>query len=227
MKAVFVLNKKNKIIFVHSYRFLCRSYRFFAHRAVLLYDIFNGKGIKILSEFKNKGVFIMKYCTKCGAEMADNASTCEKCGCGYSTAPAANVNTAPAVKLKTSRGAVKSILLSIITLGIYGIVLYYKMSSELNLTATRYDGKKTMNFALLFFLVGPLTLEIATLVWFHKFSKRIGNELKRRNIQYSFGAGSFWGWNVLGLLIIVGPFIYLHKVIKAINLINADYNING
>ena len=105
----------------------------------------------------------MKYCTKCGADMADNASTCEKCGFGYSKAPAANVNTAPAVKLKTSRGAVKSILLSIITLGIYGIVLYYKMSSELNLTATRYDGKKTMNFALLFFLVGPLTLEIATL----------------------------------------------------------------
>ena len=40
----------------------------------------------------------MKYCTKCGAEMADNASTCEKCGFGYSKAPAANVNTANAVK---------------------------------------------------------------------------------------------------------------------------------
>lgn len=171
----------------------------------------------------------MKYCTNCGAEMADNASFCVKCGCGpnSSAAVATAVKTAPAVQLKTSRGAVKSILLSIITLGIYSIVLYYKMSSELNITASRYDGKKTMNYALLFFLVGPLTLEIGTLVWFHKFSSRIGDELKRRNIQYSFGAGSFWGWNVLGILIVVGPFIYLHKVIKAINLINADYNING
>lgn len=160
--------------------------------------------------------------------MNDNAVFCTSCGNSMqAAAPVASGTTAPAVKLKTSRGAVKSILLSIITLGIYSIVLYYKMSSELNITATRYDGKKTMNYALLFFLVGPLTLEIGTLVWFHKFSSRIGDELKRRNIQYSFGAGTFWGWNVLGLLIVVGPFVYLHKVIKAINLINADYNVNG
>lgn len=160
--------------------------------------------------------------------MNDNAVFCTSCGNSMqAAAPVMSGTTAPAVKLKTSRGAVKSILLSIITLGIYSIVLYYKMSSELNITATRYDGKKTMNYALLFFLVGPLTLEIGTLVWFHKFSSRIGDELKRRNIRYSFGAGTFWGWNVLGLLIVVGPFVYLHKVIKAINLINADYNVNG
>lgn len=163
----------------------------------------------------------MKYCTKCGSQMADNVYTCGNCGCGPKAAPP------PVAQLKTSRGALKAILLSIITLGIYGLVLYYKMSSELNITASRYDGKKTMNFALLFFLVGPLTFEIATLVWFHKFSKRAGAELKRRNIDYSFGAGSFWLWNVLGALIIIGPLVYLHKVIKAINLINADYNVNG
>lgn len=163
----------------------------------------------------------MKFCTKCGAEMADNEYTCKACGFG------ARVNTPPAIQLKTNRGLLKIILLTIITLGIYDIVLYCKLSSELNITASKYDGQKTMNYALLFFLVGPLTLEIGTLVWFHKFSKRIGNELKRRNISYSFGAGSFWGWNILGLLIIVGPLVYIHKIVKAINLINADYNVNG
>ena len=162
----------------------------------------------------------MKYCTNCGTQMEDNIYTCPNCGCGPKITP-------PAVQLKTNRGAIKAILLTIVTLGIYAIVLYYKMSSELNITASRYDGKKTMNYALLLFLVGPLTLEIGTLVWYHKFSKRIGAELKRRNIDYSFGAGSFWLWNVLGILILVGPFIYLHKLIKAINLINADYNVNG
>ena len=84
-----------------------------------------------------------------------------------------------------------------------------------------------MNFLLLFFIVGPITLEIGTLVWFHKFSARIGDELNRRGIDYSFGAGSFWVWSVLGILIIVGPFVYLHKLLKAINLINADYNQKG
>ena len=162
----------------------------------------------------------MKYCTNCGTQMEDNIYTCPNCGCGPKI-------TAPAAQLKTNRGAIKAILLTIVTLGIYAIVLYYKMSSELNITASRYDGKKTMNYALLLFLVGPLTLEIGTLVWYHKFSKRIGAELKRRNIDYSFGAGSFWLWNVLGILILVGPFVYLHKLIKAINLINADYNVRG
>ena len=43
----------------------------------------------------------------------------------------------------------------------------------------------------------------------------------------SFSAGSFWGWNVLGSLIVVGPFIYLHKMFKAMNLLAAHYNVNG
>ncbi len=163
----------------------------------------------------------MKYCTNCGSSMSDDVMTCPACGCGPKPVER------PARQLKCHRGAIKTILLTIITLGIYSIVLYGNMSSEINWTATRYDGKKTMNYYLLFFLVGPLTLEIGTLVWFHKFSKRIGCELKRRNISYSFGAGSFWLWNVLGILILVGPFIYLHKVTKAMNLINEDYNING
>lgn len=134
---------------------------------------------------------------------------------------------APARQLPANRGAVKAIILTIITLGIYSIVLNTKMADELNITASKYDGKRTMNYCLLFFLVGPITLEIATVVWFHKFSSRIGDELNRRNIDYSFGASSFWLWNVLGLLILIGPFIYLHKLIKAINLINENYNING
>ena len=87
--------------------------------------------------------------------------------------------------------------------------------------------KKTMHFCLLFFIVSWLTLGIGVLVWYHKISARIGRELARRNIGYSFGAGSYWGWNVLGTIIIVGPFVYLHKLLKAMNLLSEDFNING
>lgn len=134
---------------------------------------------------------------------------------------------APARQLPTNRGALKAIFLTIITFGIYSLVLFTKMAEELNITASKYDGKKTMNYCLLAFIVTPFTLGIGAIVWFHKFSARIGAELKRRNIDYSFGAGSFWLWNTLGALIIVGPFVYLHKLIKAINLINKDYNEKG
>lgn len=134
---------------------------------------------------------------------------------------------APAAQLKTNRGMIKTILLSIFTFGIYDLIFFSGISTDINLIAARYDGKKTMHFCLLFFLIAPITLGIGSIVWFHRLSNRIGNELCRRGIAYSFGAGSFWGWNVLGTLIVVGPFIYLYKLCKAMNLLCADYNNRG
>lgn len=134
---------------------------------------------------------------------------------------------APVAQLKTNKGLLKTILLSIITLGIYPLVVMSAISSEINIVASRYDGKKTMHFCLLIFLVAPITLGIAGIVWYHRISNRIGNELKRRGIGYSFSAGTFWGWNVLGSLIGIGPLVYLYKMFKAVNLLNAHYNVNG
>ena len=139
-----------------------------------------------------------------------------------------NINTAPAFQLPTRRGWLKTILLSLITFGIYPLVMFSKISSEINLIASRYDGKKTMHFCLLVFIVAPITLGIAAFVWSHRISNRIGNELARRGIAYNFGAGTFWGWNILGSLLFgIGPFVYLHKLCKSMNLLCADYNVNG
>lgn len=135
--------------------------------------------------------------------------------------------TAPAGLLKTNRGLLKFILLNIITLGIYSLVIFSGISSDINVIASRYDGKKTMHFCLLFFLVGPITLGIADIVWFHRISNRIGNELKRRQIAYSFSASDYWLWNVLSAAIVIGPFVYLNKLFKAMNMLSENYNING
>ncbi len=137
------------------------------------------------------------------------------------------VVSTPVGKLKTNKGLLKTILLSFITLGIYSIVVMSAVSSDINIVASRYDGKKTMHFCLLYFLVSPITCGIAAIVWYHNISSRIGKELKRRGIFYSFGAADFWLWNVLGSFIVIGPFIYLHKMFKAVNLMNKHYNING
>lgn len=136
-------------------------------------------------------------------------------------------NTAPAYQLKTNRGLLKTILLSIITLGIYPIVLMSCISSDINLIASKHDGKKTMHFCLMAFIFSWLTLGIYPIVWYHKLSARIGNNLAARGISYSFGAGSFWGWDVLGSLIGIGPLVYMHKLLKAMNLLSENYNING
>lgn len=135
--------------------------------------------------------------------------------------------TAPALQLKTNRGMLKLILLSLITFGIYALVFYSKVSTDINLIASRHDGKKTMHYCLLTFIVAPITFGIGAIVWCHRISARIGNELARRGISYSFSAETFWLWNVLGSLIFVGPFVYIHKLCKAMNLLSADYNVKG
>ncbi len=165
----------------------------------------------------------MKYCSKCGNQVNDDAAVCVSCGCSVADAQ----NSRPVGQLKTNRGLIKYILLSLITFGIYGLVVMSAVSTDINIIAGRYDGKKTMHYCLLYFVFSWLTFGIAPIVWFHRISSRIGSELNRRGISYSFGAGSFWGWNVLGSFIVVGPFIYLHKLLKSMNLLSKNYNVNG
>lgn len=118
-------------------------------------------------------------------------------------------------------------LLSIITLGIYGLVVMTKISTEINTIAGPYYNKKTMNYCLVVLIFSWLTMGIVPLVWAHRFSNRVGSELLRRNLPYQFDAGTFWLWNVLGSLIVVGPFVYTHKLLTAMNMLCTDYNAKG
>ena len=140
--------------------------------------------------------------------------------------PVREAVTAPLLKLPTSRGLAKMFFLGILTLGIYPIVIWSKIVTELNIAASRYDGQRTMPYFAMCTLA-PITLGIYVWVWIHGFCNRIGVELQRRGIDYKFGASTFWLWGVLGSLIFVGPFIYIHKLMKAMNLINADFNEKG
>ncbi len=134
---------------------------------------------------------------------------------------------APVGQLKTNRGLFKYILLSILTFGIYGLVLFSSISTDINIIAGRYDGKRTMHYCLLVFLVGWLTLGIGFIVWYHKLSARVGGELTRRGIYYRFGAGTYWGWGFFGTLVVIGPLVYCHKLFKAMNMLSLHYNTHG
>ncbi len=133
----------------------------------------------------------------------------------------------PYLKLKTNRGLLKLLVFSMLTFGIYAIVFYSGISNDVNIVCRR-DGKKTMHYCLLTFIVAPLTFGIGGLVWMHRISNRMGDELRRRNINYEFNAGTMWLWNTIGILLFgLGPFIYVHKLAKAMNLLNEHYNTHG
>ena len=144
----------------------------------------------------------------------------------YTPPTAPSFANAPALQLRTRRGLGKMFWLGLITFSIYPTVVYSHISGEINLIASRYDGKRTMHY-LGMSMLSAITLGIVPLVWNHRLATRIGTELTRRGIGYDFRAKHFWLWNILGSLILVGPFIYIHKLMKAMNLLCENYNRLG
>lgn len=91
-------------------------------------------------------------------------------------------SSAPLAQLKTNKGLVKFFLLSLITFGIYAIVCFSNISTDINIIASRYDGKKTKHYCLMSFILAPITLGIYVFVWYHGLSNRIGAELKEEEL---------------------------------------------
>lgn len=163
-------------------------------------------------------------CKNCNHEIPNDSSFCPICNTAQEVAQPQY--TRPALQFNTNRSLCKMFFLSLITFGIYGMVNWSQMADEINMVASRYDGRKTMPYFAMLALT-PITYCILTLVWMHNFANRIGTEARRRGYTTDFGAKDFWLWNVLGSFIIVGPFVYLHKITKTMNMVNASYNYYG
>ena len=184
-----------------------------------------------------------KYCIYCGTEQAKSAEipmwndlereiSLRDISAG-SEEPVSEVRYVmergiqePRIQLPVQRSLGKMFFLGLLTLGIYPVVIWSRIVTELNIAASRYDGKRTVSYFGACLLT-PITLSVFAWVWMHKLCNRIGAELERRNIDYSFDASTFWLWGVLGSFILVGPFIFTHKLMKAMNLINEDFNLRG
>lgn len=134
---------------------------------------------------------------------------------------------APVRRLPANRNFWLYLIFTLVTFGIYPLIVVAKIGEEVNVIASRHDGRRTMNYILVALILGPLTVNIYTLVWWHGTSDRIGDELTRRGHSRMLSSSDFWLWGVLGIFIVVGPYIYLWKLLKAVNTLNADYNVRG
>ncbi len=136
-------------------------------------------------------------------------------------AAAAN-NNPPALKLATNRSMWKMLLLGILTCGIYPTIIYYYMYEDINLIASRHDGKRTMHPVAMAFLC-VITLGIYYFVWMHKLCRRIGDELNRRNMDYSFGPKYFWLLDVLFGCVLFIPVV--PSLFNALRISTNDFQI--
>ena len=128
-------------------------------------------------------------------------------------------------KLQTNRSMWKLMFLSIVTLGIYSIFFFIPFSFDIDKVSPKDDHSKTMNFVFAYIL-SLFTFSIVLDFWHYEIAGRIEEALSNRNINYNFQTKDFWCWFVLGSLILVGPFVYFHRLCKAMNLLCEDYNEN-
>ena len=139
---------------------------------------------------------------------------------------AANNSTPEIKKVRTKRGVIKFIILSIITCGIYDLWTISTLAKDINTIARPYDQKKTRGLIGLIFF-SCITCGIYSIVWMHSLCNRIGDELTRRGIQYSFGSGVFWIFSVLLSWTGICPLIFMHKLFKSMNYLGEHYTTNG
>ncbi len=134
-----------------------------------------------------------------------------------------DIGYAPPSKLKENRSFWKYIVFTVLTLGIYDIVFFLPFSFDIDKVASRHDGKKTVNYLIVWF-VSIFTFSIAHAFWFFDVTNRVSSELQRREIEYKFSLSDFWLWYVLGGFFIVGQFVFIYKLIKAMNYLCKAYN---
>ncbi len=126
-------------------------------------------------------------------------------------------------KLQTNRNMWKLMILNILTLGTYGVFFFIPFSFDIDKVAPKSDHSKTMNY-LFAWLLSAFTFSIVLDIWHYQIARRVEEALVERNINYKFTVVDFWGWFLFGSLILVGPFIYFHKLCNAMNLLCEDYN---
>ncbi len=127
--------------------------------------------------------------------------------------------------LQTNRSMWKLIIFNLLTCGIYSILFFIPFSFDLDTVAPKRDGTKTMNF-LFAYVLSFFTCSIVLTVWLYQITDRVEEALRKRRIDYDFGTKDFWMWGVFGSLILVGNWIYFHKLCKAMNLLCESYNEN-
>ena len=129
------------------------------------------------------------------------------------------------VNLQTNRKMWKLMLFSILTLGLYGIFFFIPLSFDIDKVAPRRDGERTMNY-LFAHILALFTFSIVIDIWHYGIACRIEEALSARKIDYNFSTNDFWLWFIFGSFILVGPFIYFHKLCTAMNLLCESYNAN-
>lgn len=113
------------------------------------------------------------------------------------------------------------VLLSIITLGIYHIYFWTKVSDDVE-KLCEGDGKKTMKYVFCF-LLNIITFGIFGLVWKYKLAERLRTNAARYNLNFSESGGLVLFYSIFAAPFLISNFI-IAKNFNALAVAYNDYN---
>ncbi|MDE5590932.1 MAG: DUF4234 domain-containing protein [Acetatifactor sp.] len=126
-------------------------------------------------------------------------------------------------KLKTDRGLLVYIILTIITCGIYGYYFLYRMAKDVNI-ACEGDGEKTAGL-LQFIVLSYITCGIYGMIWYYKLGNRLAENAPRYGMNFQENGTTVLMWQIFGVVLCgIGPFIAMSILIKNSNKICDAYN---
>lgn len=125
--------------------------------------------------------------------------------------------------LKTYRGLLGYIVLSILTCGIYSYYFIYTVARDVN-TACAGDGKSTGGLVQ-FILLSILTCGIYSWWWQYSLGNRLAANAPRYGLSFTENGTTILLWLLFGsFLCFIGPFIAMNIIIKNTNSICMAYN---
>lgn len=119
-----------------------------------------------------------KYCPNCGKELEEGAQFCGSCGANLNGGSQAQVATPSSHPVVPNRSVVTSILLTIVTCGIYGIYWMVTLQDDSNLIC---DDNKTSGITVV--LLTLVTCGIYGWVWYYKMGQRLAQAGQKYGIQ--------------------------------------------
>ena len=114
------------------------------------------------------------------------------------------------------------ILLDIITCGFYSWYFYYTLARDMN-TVCDGDGEETPGLGY-FLLFSFLTCGIYGLYCYYKIGNRQAANAARYNVNIQENGTAVLVWYILGMWIVVGPFVATYILIKNMNMLAHAYN---
>lgn len=125
--------------------------------------------------------------------------------------------------MDADRSFVKILLLSFVTLGIYGIYALNKISQDVAVMCAGDNDE--MPSYLKAFLLSLITFGIYGIWWTYRFGNRLQNNAARYGLSFSENGTTLLLWQLLGSLLCgIGPLVAFYLIVKNVNALSAAYN---